>query len=64
MRTKAYAHTDLEDILRQMIDYLEDQQDEERESYLKDLAYCGLFHDAIGEIEKIEDGSITVLLEY
>ena len=66
MAEKTYTSADLVSILRQMIDYVEDTDKKQNSLYLQDLAYCGLFHDAIGEVEHIdkENDKIIVLIEY
>ena len=66
MVTKTYTSKDLVSILQQMIDYVEDTDADQIPLYFQDLAYCGLFHDAIGEVEHIdkENDKIVVLTEY
>lgn len=69
MQTAHYTHNDLEDILKQMAEYVGDLDYYEREHYLIDLTRCALFHDAIGKFEKTSLNSnykivVTVSEEY
>lgn len=68
-QTAHYTHSDLENILQQMSEYVADLDFYEREHYLTDLAGCALFHDAIGKFEKTSLNSdckitVTVSEEY
>lgn len=62
---KTYREVNLEDILTDMVMYVNViTNQEERMNYLKELAQTGLFHNAIGKVVGIKDSEINVVEEY
>ena len=52
---KKYDESHLIEVLVKMVEYAMDCSNEEKRSYLKNLANTGLFHDAIGKVLVTED---------
>lgn len=68
MKARLWTSEDLPNILHQMADYVKNNEPNMVDEYFEELSKCGLFHDAIGKVEKIEETDsgleITVLEEY
>ena len=61
---KTRTSEDLVGILKEMISYLDNIDEQDISAYAKDIANCGLFHDAIGKVKSIHTDKIIVLTEY
>lgn len=61
---KEYDESHLIDVLVKMVGYAMDCSNEEKRSYLRDLANTGLFHDAIGKVLEITNDKVLVTEDY
>lgn len=61
---KKYDESHLVEVLVKMVGYAMNCSNEEKHSYLKDLANTGLFHDAIGKVVEIANDKVIVTEEY
>lgn len=64
MANITYTEQDLPSILIEMASYIQDCDEEQKLGYLKELSQSGLFHDAIGKVERISEIDIQVVEEY